>query len=278
MLTGSTQRRRDVSVLLLKISPPLQSWGVASKFYQTRSTSRAPSKSGVIGMICAAFGWPRTHDLSRLRAVRMGVRIDEPGRLEMDYHTAASHPERDGGAKGLSTTKVTKRWYLTDAAFVVGLESGDEAFLGEIRDALMRPRWCLYAGRKSCPVNHDLVMGIVDSTLEEALAPGNTPLIVLTDGARKPSANARRVEALIESNDGYDLITVEDEPLSFDPSNRRFASRTVKRTWYERGETARPSMSTWVEETSSPAEPEEAPSEATWVDEAFMPTVAGTGE
>ena len=147
----------------------------------------------------------------------------------------------------MSTNKVTKRWYLTDAAFVVGLESEDEAFLVEIRDALMNPRWCLYAGRKSCPVNHDLVMGIVESTLEEALAPGNTPLIVLTDDARKLSANARRVEALIESNDGDDLITVEDEPLSFDPSNRRFASRTVKRTWYDRRETARPAMSIWVE-------------------------------
>lgn len=267
-----------MGVLLLKISPPLQSWGVDSKFYQTRSTSRAPSKSGVIGMICAAFGWSRTHDLSRLRALRMGVRIDEPGRLEMDYHTAASHPERDGGAKGLSTTKVTKRWYLTDAAFVVGLESEDEAFLGETRDALMGPRWCLYAGRKSCPVNHDLVMEIVDSTLEEALAPGNTPLIVPAGVARKPGANARRVEALIESNDGDNLITVEDEPLSFDPLNRRFASRKVKRTWYDRGENARPDMSTWVEETPSPAEPEEAPSETIWAEEAFMSTVAGTGE
>lgn len=248
-----------MGVLLLKISPPLQSWGVDSKFYQTRLTSRAPSKSGVIGMICAAFGWPRTHDLSRLRALRMGVRIDEPGRLEMDYHTAASRPERDGGAKGLSTTKVTKRWYLTDTAFVVGLESGDEAFLGEIRDALMSPRWCLYAGRKSCPVNHDLVIGVVDSSLEDALSPGSTPLIVLANDPRKPRGSARGVEALIESNDGDNLLTVEDEPLSFDPLNRRFATRTVKRTWYSRGETARPNMSIWT-------------------DEQFMDKVTGTGE
>ena len=246
-----------MGVLLLKISPPLQSWGVNSKFYQTRLTSRAPSKSGVIGMICAAFGWPRTHDLSRLRALRMGVRIDEPGRLEMDYHTVASHPERDG-VKGLSSTKVTKRWYLTDAAFVVGLESDDESFLDEIRDALVNPRWCLYAGRKSCPVNHDLVIGIVDSTLEDALAPVNTPLIVLTGYDRKPRGNDRSVEALIESNDGDDLLTVEDEPLSFDPLNRRFATRTMKRTWYKRSVTSR--------------------SVSSWADEAFMDEIMGTGE
>lgn len=47
-----------MSTLLLRLAAPLQSWGIDSKF-DIRRTGREPSKSGVIGLICAALGIKR---------------------------------------------------------------------------------------------------------------------------------------------------------------------------------------------------------------------------
>ena len=44
--------------LLLRLEGPLQSWGTSSRFPQ-RDTGFEPSKSGVIGLLCAALGKPR---------------------------------------------------------------------------------------------------------------------------------------------------------------------------------------------------------------------------
>ena len=43
-----------MSVLLIRLKGPLQSWGSRSRF-NLRSTEPYPTKSGVIGMIAAAF-------------------------------------------------------------------------------------------------------------------------------------------------------------------------------------------------------------------------------
>ena len=45
----------DGSCLALMLDAPLQSWGFESRF-QRRTTGLHPTKSGVIGLICAAMG------------------------------------------------------------------------------------------------------------------------------------------------------------------------------------------------------------------------------
>jgi len=50
-----------------------------------------PSKSGVVGLLCAALGRPRAADGSDLAALRMGVRVDREGVLKVDYQTAGSY-------------------------------------------------------------------------------------------------------------------------------------------------------------------------------------------
>ena len=47
-----------MSVLLMRLAGPMQSWGTQSRFGH-RDTGTEPSKSGVIGLLCAALGWPR---------------------------------------------------------------------------------------------------------------------------------------------------------------------------------------------------------------------------
>ena len=44
--------------LLLGLAGPLQSWGTTSRF-DRRETDLEPSKSGVLGLVCAALGRDR---------------------------------------------------------------------------------------------------------------------------------------------------------------------------------------------------------------------------
>src|SRR4051812_33948460 len=139
--------------LLIRLAGPMQSWGTQSRF-KIRDTGLEPSKSGVIGLLCAALGWPRETDVTTLAELRMGVRVDRQGSHERDFHTVGgSHlkGERYGvvtaeGSPG--GTVVSQRYYLADADFLVGLE-GDEGLLRDLDAALATPVWQIFLGRKA---------------------------------------------------------------------------------------------------------------------------------
>lgn len=148
-----------MSTLLLRLAAPLQSWGVASKF-DIRDTAREPTKSGVIGLLAAALGRSRTENLDDLKDLYFGVRIDQPGILLRDYHTARQ--------KKNVASFVTTRYYLADAVFLVGLE-GEENFLQKLAVALQNPVFPLYLGRRSCPPVGRLVLGLRERALRQAI-------------------------------------------------------------------------------------------------------------
>lgn len=154
--------------LLLRLAGPMQSWGTRSRFDE-RDTELEPSKSGVIGLVCAALGRDRHEDISDLAALRMGVRVDQPGVLRRDYHTAMSAKRADG--TGPVIVAVTNRYYLADAVFLLGLE-GEHALLERIHRALKTPHWPLYLGRKSFLPSPSVWLedGLKTEGLEEALA------------------------------------------------------------------------------------------------------------
>ena len=97
-----------MSTLLLRLAAPLQAWGTDSKF-EVRRTNREPSKSGVIGLLAAALGLRRDADLSKLTALRFGVRVDRNGEVIKDFHMA----------KAEKTSYLTYRYYLSYAIFLV---------------------------------------------------------------------------------------------------------------------------------------------------------------
>jgi CRISPR system Cascade subunit CasD len=134
-----------MSVLLLRLAGPMQSWGTDSRFTH-RDTRAEPSKSGVVGLLCAALGRPRPEPVDDLTALKMGVRVDREGRLAEDFHTAQEVLRADGS--GRQDTVVSTRFYLADADFLVGLEGG-RGLLEKLDAALRRPVWPLYLGRKS---------------------------------------------------------------------------------------------------------------------------------
>ena len=134
--------------LLLRLSGPMQSWGTQSRF-DMRDTGHEPSKSGVVGLLCAALGRPRSEPVDDLASLSMAVRIDQEGRLERDFHTASSDAfYRVSGPSSESHTVVSNRYYLADARFLVGLY-GDLTLLGMLDGALRSPVWPLYLGRKA---------------------------------------------------------------------------------------------------------------------------------
>lgn len=201
--------------LLLRLCGPMQSWGVQSRF-TVRETGLEPSKSGVVGLLCAALGIDRAEDdaLQPLAALRMGVRADREGTLKMDYHTAKEVLKAGGGIKD---TEVSRRYYLADACFLVGLESEDLSLLERLQAALQNPVWPLFLGRKAfVPAEPPhLPDGLRENADLETALKAYPPLT-----ARLSSNQARLA---LEDPNGY--LVRPDQPLSF--SQRKFAPRRL---------------------------------------------------
>lgn len=149
----------------MRLMGPMQSWGTQSRFRE-RDTGMEPSKSGAIGLLCAALGMSRhetvamlpgggTVALSALADLRMAVRVEREGTVERDYHTTGGWYLRADAGYGVALasgnearTVVSNRYYLADADFLVGLE-GEADLLAHLHAALQSPHWQLSLGRKS---------------------------------------------------------------------------------------------------------------------------------
>jgi len=145
----------DANTLFLRLEGPLQSWGAQESKFVIRRTAEAPTKSGVIGLLCAALGVSRTTAtdewLPRLATLRMGVRIDRAGVRWWDYHTVGAHLNmRTAKGESRPGALLSRREYLSDASFLVALQ-GEPRLIEQLEKALRMPAWTLYLGRKCCP-------------------------------------------------------------------------------------------------------------------------------
>ncbi len=228
-------------ILLLRLSAPMQSWGVTSRFSR-RDTGKEPSKSGVIGLLCAALGISRDEAntenplFAELTKLKMGVLVLREGVLQSDYHTAQNIIKADGGIKD---TELSTRFYLADADFVVGLEGDDLKTLETAQAALRKPKWQLFLGRKAfvpdVPVYFREGIFTVensDESLKEFLQSGelNEVLQKFDDEFGRQTGKfgtSRRL--IIENEQGSE--TRQDVPLSF--AARRFTNRRVKTEFIE---------------------------------------------
>lgn len=155
-----------MKTLILKLAGPLQSWGTSSHF-ESRHTDYYPSKSAIIGLISAAFGYKRDEDekVQKLKELSFAVRIDQPGNLIRDYHTA--HKYKDNG--DLDRTYVTNRYYLEDAVFIVFLSHEDNEYMEQIYEALCAPYYQPFMGRRSLPLAIDFLIGLEDKRILDCL-------------------------------------------------------------------------------------------------------------
>jgi len=205
--------------LLLRLAGPLQSWGTTSRFDE-RDTQLEPSKSGVLGLICAALGRDRTQAVDDLAMLRFGVRADREGVVLRDYQTATAILLASGKPDPKRTV-VSPRYYLSDAAFLVGLESAQRELLARIDAALRTPVWPLYLGRKSCPpaAQVHLPDGLSDTSLPTALR--NYPRIAPAAGGRTAKESVRLL--MEHSSEGAVRLDQPAGPFA----ERRFAPRFV---------------------------------------------------
>lgn len=207
-----------MTALLLRLASPLQSWGTASRFAR-RNTDRIPSKSGIIGLLAAAQGRRRTDPLEELLNLRIAVRTEQSGRVERDFQTASGP---DGGVFSLSY-----RQYLADAVFLAAVE-GERGLLESLQQALHRPHFPLYLGRRSCPPVGRVEYGLREGDAVEVLRA--EPWQASTAFQRSwPQATALLdlVADCPPGTPGADLV--RDEPITFDPRHRQWEWRSVLR-------------------------------------------------
>ena len=223
--------------LALMLDAPLQSWGFASRF-QRRTTGLYPTKSSVVGLLCAALGAakgsPAEHEwLPKLASLRMTVITiprrrantyseasseEVPLRRLEDFHTVLNTRRASGAAN--NDPVVTHRQYLLDARFGV-LLTGEAEVLRRAADALRDPVWGVWFGRKCCLPAAPLYRA---GPCDEAAAWH----ALIGDAPRKQFA---RVEEVTRFEEGTDSI--QDQPLSFGtadssgPEGRRFTPRRV---------------------------------------------------
>jgi CRISPR system Cascade subunit CasD len=208
----------------------MQSWGTTSRFNQ-RDTRNEPSKSGVIGLLAAAMGISRENwtDLEPLTRFVMGVRHDRPGLPRREYQTAACSTtdtiiRADGGLAKEGV--VSERFYLADAAFLVGLESEDRTLLLKAYNALRNPVWALSLGRKAYMPSESIWIegGLVELTVREALE--KHPWLGVSRPAMAPP---ERLRLTLEAGDGAGLMVMDQPLASF--GERRFGARSLRSDW-----------------------------------------------
>ena len=204
-----------MSTLLLRFAGPLQAWGADSRF-DVRRTNREPTKSGVIGLIASALGLRRDAPLDELNRLRFGVRVDREGVLLRDLHTVR---------KDKNTSYMTTRYYLSDAVFLVGLYSDDEALMQRLEHAVRNPAHPLFLGRRSCPPEGRVCLGLRQMPLEEALK--SEPSLI----PPKPSKPDEPQRVRIVLDDPRGTARLNDLPVSFSPYNRQYAYRAAREMW-----------------------------------------------
>ncbi len=204
----------DIAHLALLLDAPLQSWGFASQF-QRRTTGLHPTKSGVIGMICAAMGIGKgtlqeRETIPQLTALTMTSiaipRGSNPARRTEDFHTVLNTRRASGTMN--PDPVVTRRQYLLDARFGVIL-TGDRLLLDRIAVGLQDPTWGVWLGRKNCIPARPVFVGLYNSREESwqamlrSLAMDETSLL----------ESFTRVEDVNDFTAGTD--SYNDQPVSF---------------------------------------------------------------
>ncbi|WP_417249805.1 type I-E CRISPR-associated protein Cas5/CasD [Celeribacter sp.] len=192
--------------------------------HERRGTGLWPGRSAILGLLGAACGIRRDGDFSRLDELSMAVAIFDEGHALRDYHTFQtvpsavvrspnSRPEALRAAGLRSNTAITLRDYRCGPLHGVALWS--EHDLQPLCEALHRPAFTLYLGRKSCPLAAPLGAQVVEAeTPEDALQHLKLP------GWRK---DARALRLVRDAEAGE---VVHDVPL--DRRKWHFAARSVR--------------------------------------------------
>lgn len=160
------------SFLTFTLAAPLASFGDIA-VGERRSSFERPAKSAILGLVAGDLGLERNDDAAHAAlahelfyAVRTeNMQMRSPRRLMTDYHTAQTPPRgrnqrfatrRDEVADKQSVgTILSYREYRSDCSFSIALWPRVAPLrfsLEELAEALRKPLFVPYAGRKACPL------------------------------------------------------------------------------------------------------------------------------
>ncbi len=182
-----------MDTLVFRLYGPMLSWGEVA-VGESRHTASHPGRSALLGLLGAALGIRRDDEdgqLALARSYRFAVKQLSAGLLIRDYHTTQV-PDSVGkfryrtrrdelviGRERLGTI-LSSREYRTDSLALVAVRAEDNAVasLNKLVDALRKPHFQLYLGRKSCPLaaplSPQLIEGVfhwMDAFSEYAMLP-----------------------------------------------------------------------------------------------------------
>jgi len=203
--------------LAFQLVGPMAAWGDVA-VGEVRPTRDRPGKAAIVGLLGAALGARRgdTDTLAGLDAgYGLAVRVDRPGLPFTEYQTAQRprQPDMDKHRKRTKRTAPTRadelaavadrsalattqssRAHLADGAWTVLLwprEGASGPSPDELAEALRRPRFTPYLGRKALPLAEPPAPRIVEAEgLADAVAQVEAPTIT-TDRGPEPVAAER---------------------------------------------------------------------------------------
>lgn len=166
--------------LIVTLAAPMASFGEQAGNAR-RSSAMRPTKSALIGLLGAALGVDRA-DADAQRALASGYRVAtrtwSEGASLRDFHTYQSLPRGRSAAtradalaqRDALTTSLTVREYRSDVLFEAAYVAAEQARwpLERLAEALQRPRYALYLGRKACPLAGPLDPDVVDTETIDA--------------------------------------------------------------------------------------------------------------
>ena len=190
-----------MAIMYIRLEGPMQGYSDNGR-WEDRDTVPVTTKSAIMGMIGAAFGFEYgSKKIAELcQSVKMAVRENKRATVITDFQTIRAYrmPDWDGmvapivrelkdirKADGKPDIKVKPkvkydRWvasnpklrdkeYLNNGSFTVFLE-GEQDLLQSICDALANPVYALYLGRSSCIPSRPILGFMTDfSSIDEAI-------------------------------------------------------------------------------------------------------------
>lgn len=155
--------------VVFTLSAPIGSFGDLAG-HERRGSDRWPAKSAILGMVGAAQGIRRddAEGLAELLEWQVAVATLQLGEPFRDFHTIQSVQQsyKTGGTRKLAleqgeldgkvNTSITFRDYYTDCLFVAALWHEEDGCRDKVVEALKKPHFNLYLGRKACALSAPL--------------------------------------------------------------------------------------------------------------------------
>lgn len=172
------KRRRTAAAmaeyLVFTLAAQLASFGGLAG-HERRGSDTWPGRSALIGLLGAALGTRRDDKAGQeaLRSLSFAVAAYETGAPLRDYHTVQTVPQKfkrpatrasalaNARASGDLNTIITLRDYRCGVLYAVA--AWGNMPLGKLAEALLRPYYTLYLGRKSCPLSSPVHPRVVEA-------------------------------------------------------------------------------------------------------------------